>query len=284
VKTERDLDEDLFIQKAFRFLEKPSFLLRVANTVGRPLESALRVLPAKQRNAVAAAAQTALHKGLLLVTRTLPRHGDVKTFAQAERSSRVTSRWHSAAAFGAGAAGGFFGFFALPLELPVTTGIILRSIAAVADEFGMDLEDPRTQLECLYILSLGSPRTTADDALSSAYWSSRAAYSTLIADAAKFLAGKSGAQIASALERKTATMLVKFLTQIDARFEVVVSEKVVAEAVPVVGAVGGGLINAAFADYFSEAARYHFGLRALEEKYGRERVERRYLELNRKTE
>ncbi len=266
-------EERLFIEKAHGFLENPSLLIRIANKIGKPIERTLEMMPDKQKKMIHQAVDTALRKGLVAVCGTVTKpsasHGMLaKPFAETAIGARGMGLMHSAAAFGTGAAGGFFGFASLPIELPVTTAIMLRSIAATAQEFGMDLTKSEVQLECLYILSLGSPGTEGDDAVDSAYWGSRVAFSKLMQEAAQFLASRTFAQVAKEIEKNTAPILVRFIAQVASRFEVVVSEKVLAELVPAIGAIGGGLINAAFTDYFSEAARYHFGLRALEEKHG----------------
>lgn len=269
-------DERIFIHLASKFLDRPGFLLRLANSLGRPLELALGALPARHQRIIHQASEMALHKGLRVVARTVIKPNIIETFTLAEAKSRKVGRWHSMASFGVGAAGGLFGIASLPLELPVTTAIMLRSIAAIAGEFGMDLQDPQVQLECLYILTLGSPNTSADDSMRSAYWTSRTAFSTSVQDAARFIAGKSAREVMKAVENRSARGLIKFITAVASRFEVVVSEKMLAEAVPVIGAIGGGIINAAFTDYFSDAARFHFGLRALENRHGREAIEKFY--------
>jgi hypothetical protein len=58
-----------------------------------------------------------------------------------------------------------------------------------------------------------------------------------------------------------------------------VSEKIVAQSVPVVGAAGGAVINLLFIDHFQDVARGHFIVRRLERTYGAETVKRAYLEL-----
>jgi len=63
---------------------------------------------------------------------------------------------------------------------------------------------------------------------------------------------------------------------ISERFGITVSEKVVAEAVPVVGAVGGGAINLVFIDHFQDVAHGHFTIRRLERKYGGDVVREEY--------
>jgi hypothetical protein len=271
-----DPQEGQFIEKAFEFLEHPSFLLRLANAVGRPIELALESLPTKHQDIVHRASEAALKKGLAVMTGTIPKKTLNKSFAEVARVSRTKGRLHSLATFGLGAAGGFFGILSLPLELPMTTAVMLRSIASIASEFGMDLDDPQVQLECLYILSLGARPSDPDGAMNSAYWTSRTVFAKTVGEAVSFMAGKSAVEIMRGLETRSAPMLVKFVATIASRFELVVSEKLAAEAIPIIGAVGGGIINAAFTDYFSEAARYHFGLRALENRHGRKTVEDYY--------
>jgi len=251
--------EQEFIRDAFGFLERPNFLLRVANAVGRPVELALNALPEKSQDLIHRATEAALQKGLSLVTRTLPQSKPQANLADTVARTKLTSRLHSLATFGLGAAGGFFGLASLPVELPLTTSVMLRAIASIAQDFGMDLNDPTVQLECLYILSLGS--THEGEPHRTAYWTSRGIFSKMIGDA---------------LEMKTAPHMLRFLTAVASKFEVVVSEKVAAEALPVIGAVGGGAINAVFTEYFSQAARFHFGLRALENRHGRETIENCY--------
>jgi hypothetical protein len=275
-KLELTREEAHFIEEAYEFLDHPSFLLRAAAAIGRPVEALLGTLPRKSQEIIQRATEAALRKGLEAVTKTVNERQVIDDFSNSEKSSRKLGRLHSATAFGLGAAGGFFGAMSLPLELPVTTSVILRSIAVIANEFGMDLRSPEVQLECLYILSLGSPRSAQDDAMKSTYWTSRAVFARTMSEAVGFMAGKSAAEIARSLESHSAPLLIKFLSSVASRFELVVSEKFLSEAVPVVGAIGGGMINAAFADYFSEAARYHFGLRALENRHGRKTVEDYY--------
>ena len=58
------------------------------------------------------------------------------------------------------------------------------------------------------------------------------------------------------------------VTKIGARFGIPVTEKVMAQSVPVIGAAGGAAINVLFIDHFHEVARGHFVVLRLEEKYG----------------
>jgi hypothetical protein len=69
------------------------------------------------------------------------------------------------------------------------------------------------------------------------------------------------------------------MAQVAARFGVPVSEKVMAQSVPVIGAAGGATINVVFINHFQDLARGHFIVRRLERKYDPETVKKAYLGL-----
>ena len=75
-----------------------------------------------------------------------------------------------------------------------------------------------------------------------------------------------------------APAVVRFIVQVAARYGIVVSEKTAAQALPLVGAAGGALVNALFMDHFQEVARGHFIVRRLERSYDHETVRRAYVE------
>jgi glycerate kinase len=100
----------------------------------------------------------------------------------------------------------------------------------------------------------------------------RASLAKALSEAAQHIARKG-------LTEKGAPVLVRFITQISSRFGALVSEKVAAQAVPIVGAAGGAGINLLFLDHFQETARGHFVVRRLERRYGKERVRSAYLEI-----
>jgi hypothetical protein len=56
----------------------------------------------------------------------------------------------------------------------------------------------------------------------------------------------------------------------------VVTQKVAAQALPVVGALGGAAVNYAFIEHFQDVARGHFTVRRLERLYGKDVVRAEY--------
>ena len=76
---------------------------------------------------------------------------------------------------------------------------------------------------------------------------------------------------------------MRLIAQIASRFGVVVTQKLAAQAVPVIGAVGGAAVNYAFIDHFQEMARAHFIVRRLERRYGKDAVRTAYERLSGET-
>ena len=111
-----------------------------------------------------------------------------------------------------------------------------------------------------------------DDASESGYYAVRIALARALSEAAEFIAEKG-------VIEEGAPVVVRLIARIAARFEVIVSEKVAAEAIPVVGAVSGAAINLAFITHFQQMARGHFIVRKLERTYGKEEVEKQYTRL-----
>jgi hypothetical protein len=245
------------LRRAKQLLEKSSLAARVANAVGMPVEKFFALLPAGVSDVVLSATNKALTQALDL---------SISTLGQVE-SPRANGRHKTAVAM-TGALGGAFGLPALAIELPASTIVMLRSIASIARSEGEPLESVESRLACLQVFSLGSP-ARSDDAVESGYFAVRATLATAMTDAVEYLA-KHG------VTQRGSPALVRFIAQVAARFGVPVSEKMVAQSVPVIGAVGGAGINLLFLDHFQSLARGHFIVRRLERKYGREAVKRAY--------
>jgi hypothetical protein len=90
-----------------------------------------------------------------------------------------------------------------------------------------------------------------------------------VAEATKHLAQKG-------LGKGVAPPLVRLVTLIGSRFGIVVSEKAAAQAIPILGAAGGALINTVFIGHYQDMARGHFIVRRLERAHGPEAVREAY--------
>jgi hypothetical protein len=156
----------------------------------------------------------------------------------------------------------------LPIELHVTVGIMLRAIADAARAEGEDLRTPEARLACLEVFALGGS-SRKDDASETGYFAVRVALAREVTRAAEHVLRRGVAE-------QGAPAVVRLLTRIAQRFSLQVSEKVAAEAVPLVGALGGATINVVFIDHFQAMARGHFTVRRLERRYGPAAVRGRY--------
>src|SRR5260370_32830088 len=132
------------LERAGQSLEHPGVAARLAGRVGRPIELLGRALPESASQAIAAATAKGLQAALKVALLTIRR-------SPAPGSQLL----HKYLAMASGAAGGSFGLAALPLELPVSTIIMLRSIAEIARSEGDDLSDPQAALSSVPASSLG---------------------------------------------------------------------------------------------------------------------------------
>jgi hypothetical protein len=251
------------LRRARELLESPGFAARAVSAIGRPIESALARLPAAAHDRVQAITRKAIERALDVAVATLG-GGEPGARRSHDRAHRVLTA-------ATGALGGAFGLAGLAVELPVTTAAMLRSIADVARSEGEDLRSAEVRLACLQVLALGG-KPASDDAAETGYFAVRAVFAKSVAEIAEVLAERGVA-------RRTAPAFVELAARLAARYGVTVSEKVAAQAVPIVGAVGGAAINVLFTTHFQAMARGHFIVRRLERAYGTEAVRQAYQEL-----
>jgi hypothetical protein len=225
--------EDLAaLQAAAELLEGRSFAMNVAARVGMPVESLMRMLPNGAQHSIGTAVNKALEQCLKVAL----------GFGAGRIATRGSNRRHTWTTAATGALGGFFGLPGLLVELPVTTTVMLHSIAEIARSQGENLSNP--------------------DA-------TRAALAQVTRDAAAYVAQKG-------LVKEGAPVLLSFLSKIAARFGLEVSEKAAAQLIPVAGAAGGLALNVMFMRHFQRIAEGHFTVRRLERKYGADAVRHEY--------
>jgi hypothetical protein len=246
------------LRRAKDLLENPGIAAKVSNFVGTPIEMLLKKLPESMTVTVNDIARKSVVKALDIALLTMDKGQQVSS----------SNWWHKLAVVATGASGGAFGLPALAIELPISTTIILRSIADIARSEGEDLSCPDAKLQCVQVLALGG-NSKSDDATESGYFAARTALAKSISEAATHLTKKG-------LSKHGAPVIVRLISQVASRFSIVVSEKATAQAVPVVGAFGGAVINSLFIDHFQDMGRGHFIIRRLERLHGQEEVRRLY--------
>ncbi|WP_442753967.1 EcsC family protein [Methylocystis sp. JAN1] len=249
------------LRAAVAALERQSFAGRVARLAGRKVRLASSPLPPQMKEMATAAARRALGTALAVALSSLEGapQGD-------------TTRLHRRLAAFAGGIGGAVGLASLPLELPLSTTIMLRSIADIARNEGENLREPETGLACLEVFALGGHAD--DNVLEGGYLAVRGLLAKAVSDAARHVAARGVAQ-------ESAPALVRLISQLSTRFGVVVSQKIAAQAVPLIGAVSGAAINLAFTEHFQTLARGHFAMRRLERVYNPVMVRAQYARIAR---
>jgi hypothetical protein len=252
------------LRSAMLLLENPGIAAKITSLVGMPIIKGLELLPRNWNEKIEKVTQIALMKAADAAIFTLKK-------VPAEEPSNW---WHKIGVALTGGIGGFLGLAALTIELPVSTTIMLRSIAEIARSEGEKINEYETKLACLEVFALGG-KNKSDDNTESGYFFVRAALAKSIAEATEFAAARS-------LAEEGAPALVRFIINIAQRFSIQVTEKAASQAIPAIGAAGGAIINTIFIDHFQDMAKGHFTVRRLEKIYGKEIIKTAYEELVKK--
>ena len=258
--------EDL--KNAVEVLEYRGMLRRLSDMLGAKFERAIEFLPDIAQDKVEDVTQASLKAALDVAVKTMD--------SKSESASWDLS--HKLAGAAVGMVGGAFGLPSALIELPLSTTVMLRSVADIARANGEDLSDLKVRLECLNVFALGGGERTVggeaqeDEGYDSAYFATRVVLAQEIGAAAHSIAARG-------LADDAASPVVKFLAKVGARYGVTVSEKMAAMAVPILGAAAGAAINVAFTSHFQSVARAHFSIRRLERAYGADAVKAKYLAL-----
>ena len=254
------------LEEAYTMLENPSWWVQLSSAAGMPVEAVTRELSKKAPEAVVNVVSKSTHRAIEFVMQSA-----VWTM-RGEEQGPASPRLHQAAALTTGAVAGFFGLGTLIVELPLTTGIMFRSIADIARAEGESPKNPETMMNCIQVFAMGSRLSDKDDAAETSYYGVRVALSKVVTDALQYVASHG---VGSA----SAPPLVRLISAVAARFGIVVTQKAMAQAIPIIGAVGGGLVNTVFISHFQDMARGHFSIRRLERRYGDDVVKNAYLQL-----
>jgi hypothetical protein len=250
------------LARAIVRLERSNLVVQLADHVGAPVNKLVRTLPRRAQDKV----EAAVHRALLGCAHVAIRSLDQAPAKPANLAPKLFAGI-------AGGISGFAGLAALPIELPITTTNMLRAIAAIARAEGENLADPTTQMACLEVFALG--RRGGGIAVEAGYYALRATLARTTGEVAAHLLQRGSAEEAT-------PVLMRLVTEIAGRYGVVVSDRVAASAVPVLGALGGATINWIFMDYFQEIARGHFTMRRLERIHGEQPIQDLYHEVVRR--
>lgn len=230
-------------------IERRHFAGRLANYAGQPMDRLFGMMPKQASAGFNRAIEAAMLRCLELAISSIDlraKHPPAKHLPSLLAGIN-------------GGISGFFGLALLPIELPVTTTLMLRAIADTARHHGEDLSRVEARLACVEVFAIGarSPGRRMD----MGYYASRALLSKLASDASAYL-------VERGVARASAPAVSGLLTEIASRFGLVVSERFGASALPVLGAFGGATVNFVFMNHFQRVAHGHFTIRRLECAYG----------------
>lgn len=267
---ERDLQD---LERAVNLLEQDTITEKLTQFIGKPIDLLMGKLPNGAEKQIHSIVETALHKAADAALWSLDNEPN-------REASTKTNKLFAAVS---GAVGGAFGFTALAIELPVSTTIMLRSVADVARSEGFDLDKVETKQACLEVFALGGP--SEEDAVETAYYATRSftaeAMQVLSKELAEITAKQASANVMKNLTpTKTGKWLAALIEKIAARFGVVITEKAAAQAVPIIGAIAGVTLNTMFTDYYQDMARGHFIIKRLEKKYSFELIKAEYTRIS----
>ncbi|WP_249412777.1 EcsC family protein [Escherichia coli] len=141
---EREL---LDLEKAVKLLEQATITEKMTQMVGKPIDYLMSKLPKGAEAQIYSLVEKALHKAADAALWSLNNEPN-------REASTKTNKFFAAVS---GAVGGTFGFSALAIELPLSTTIMLRSVADIARSEGFDLDKVETKQACLEVFALGGP-------------------------------------------------------------------------------------------------------------------------------
>lgn len=277
---EREL---LDLEKAVKLLEQATITEKMTQMVGKPIDYLMSKLPKGAEAQIYSLVEKALHKAADAALWSLNNEPN-------REASTKTNKFFAAVS---GAVGGTFGFSALAIELPLSTTIMLRSVADIARSEGFDLDKVETKQACLEVFALGGPSEndnavdTAyenDDAVDTAYYATRSftaeAMQILSKELSEIATKKASVNAAMNLTpTQTGKWLATLIEKVATRFGIVITEKTAAQVVPVIGAFAGATLNIMFTDYYQDMARGHFIIKRLEKKYGSELIKSEYMKI-----
>lgn len=246
------------LRRAVSLLEHPGLAARLTSLIGSPIEEGLKLLPNSWHHQISQVSERVVSRSLDVAVSTLT----------LDRPGRSAPLSHRNLGMLTGAFGGYFGLPGTLLELPFTTMLMMRAIAAVAADEGENLRELEGRLACVEVFALGG-RVHADDSADTGYYGVKLALAFHFSSVSEQL-------VRQGVAAQTLPASIGLVRAIAARFGVAISDKTALQMVPIAGALGGAALNAIFIDHFQDMARGHFIVRRLERKYGADAVRQAY--------
>jgi len=246
------------LAEAVQRLEHPNAAAKALTATGGPTDRLFGTLAALTSGDIKAGIKQGMHQCLKFALS--PR-------LAARRVSRFTDPATVVLCGITGGIGSVIGLPAIPIELPLTTLMAIRSIAEIARREGEDLSTKQGWLACMEVFSLAGLSQIKGD--TDRYYRMRTSVGTLSEATALRLLDENVAD-ASVL------VLIRVMADVLGRSMLMMSNVTSSTAFPFVGFGAGAALNMVLMDHFQRVARSHFAIRRLERAYGAEAVRRRY--------
>lgn len=228
-----DADFEKLVEAAKLYDTSKSSLVSLIASASSMIEKGMRAIPDDWRVAIVDKIRETLDQAL-----------NISVAGVENEPGRASSEsWYQGLVALTGFAGGAFGLPGIMVEIPFSTGVILRSIADVGRSLGEDIDDPEFRATCIEVFAYGGPLEDDDEA------------------DITFLAARVGAIEAAEL-----------LTQVAVKYASAVIPKAALLSVPVTGAVLGAGLNWAYMSFYQSMARVLFMLKPIERANDRSQV------------
>lgn len=253
-----------------------SWAMRNVNKLGDTVETGMTFVPEKVLLKLQKITKSVLIKVIKANLLTIQKNKTFKKPSKVAYKSIVT---------GSGALSGFFGAstgFGTAIfvsELTITTKFIMRTIMDIARSEGEDIYTLEGQMACLEVFALGG-ESKDDDDLDTSYYTTRIAINSALNNVSTTSVKVGLDTLIKGASALGSGALSNFVSKIATRLSLLISEKFLAQALPIVGAVGGGSLNYIFVDHFQKMATSHFTIKRLERQYGEAEVKLAYDTIN----
>ncbi len=265
--------EDLnTLKQAKHDMQNVSWAIRSVNKIGNTVETGINQIPEKVLVKIQDITQNVLLKIIKANLLTIQKN---KTFKKPSKNT------YKSIVTGTGALSGFFGattgfgtaIFAS--EVTLTTKFLMRTIMDIARSEGEDIYTLEGQMACLEVFALGGD-SSADDDMEMSYYTTRIALNSALKNVSAASAKVGIDTLIKGAGTLSSGFVGNFISKIASRLSLLISEKFLAQALPIVGAIGGGSLNYVFVTHFQKMATAHFKVRRLERKYGEDVVRLAY--------
>ncbi|NRD18666.1 EcsC family protein [Winogradskyella eckloniae] len=265
-------EDKILLSNAKSSMHNLSWAIRNINKVGNTVETGVKFVPKKVLLKVQKITESVLLKII---------QANLLTIQKNKKFSKPSKKTYKGIVTSTGAISGFFGastgfgtaIFAS--EVTLTTKFLMRTIMDIARSEGEDIYTLEGQMACLQVFALGGESNNDDD-LDASYYTTRLTLNSAINNVSASGIKVTLDNLAKGAGVLGSNAIGSFLSNIASRLSLFISEKFVAQAVPLIGALGGGGLNYVFVDHFQKMATAHFTIRRLERKYGENNIKQIY--------